>query len=782
MRSRIKKQVGLLVIVLLLTQACVLDHSIPVSCDVAHLIAAIDTANADPAHDTLELASNCVYLLTEVETTVTHTFDGSTFEYGDVGLPPITTPITINGNNATISRALDAPYFRIFHILGSGSLTLNYLTVENGYADATSGENLSVFPGSGGAIYNDGALLTINHSNLRFNTAQYYGGAIFTCRNATTYLDDTLLSDNSAAATGGGISIYHGGLLSVERSQIINNDAGTNGGGIAAGYGAELIIRISEISFNHAGRQGGGIFKIAGADRLPTTISGSTFQGNTAEWSGGGIYIRGTALSIAGSLFLENQAAEYGGGLSFENSSTESVSIRSTTFEKNTARMDGGGIHFWGELLNISYSAFNSNSAENGGAIHNGQGALPTSSIRPDSTMIIQRSDLTHNSADTDGGGIFNSGTLTVGICVLASNSASSLGGGIHNLGELIVQASTFEKNEAGEDGGGLSTYRIATVTESTFVRNSARRGGGLASISGDTVLTNDTFSENTALEMGGGIFNLGNAPTEPAFEGTMAVSYLTVAYNRASTGGGIATSGGMLKISSSIVAHSLAGADCYTHGDDFLAVAENLATDASCPGFTLKIDPLLKPLGDYGGPTQTHALAEDSPAIDAAPLCMTNAGVVLTLDQPGQPRPMGLFCDLGAYEFSTTLVPPTAPSIRLETDANCRAGTSPQFPVLAYLSQGQELPLLGINSSRTWYLVRPPGQEVTCWVWAQLGVLLGDLNGLEVVPDPAFLPPTQVVMNCGDYTNRDACENQSKCVWYIPPPSAFKPAICIDK
>jgi hypothetical protein len=51
-------------------------------------------------------------------------------------------------------------------------------------------------------------------------------------------------------------------------------------------------------------------------------------------------------------------------------------------------------------------------------------------------------------------------------------------------------------------------------------------------------------------------------------------------------------------------------------------------------------------PLGWYGGPTQTHALAEDSPAINAGD--NTNAPPT---DQRGQPRIVGGTIDIGSYE-----------------------------------------------------------------------------------------------------------------------------------
>jgi hypothetical protein len=72
--------------------------------------------------------------------------------------------------------------------------------------------------------------------------------------------------------------------------------------------------------------------------------------------------------------------------------------------------------------------------------------------------------------------------------------------------------------------------------------------------------------------------------------------------------------------------------------------------------------DPKLGPLADLGGPTPTHALRFDSPAIDAG-----NSGG-LTTDQRGFPRPIddpnipnaqgGDGSDIGAYE--------TDPSLRL--------------------------------------------------------------------------------------------------------------------
>ncbi len=59
--------------------------------------------------------------------------------------------------------------------------------------------------------------------------------------------------------------------------------------------------------------------------------------------------------------------------------------------------------------------------------------------------------------------------------------------------------------------------------------------------------------------------------------------------------------------------------------------------------------NPRLGPLADNGGPTETHALLDFSPAIDAGGdiTCADVGGV----DQRNVPRPQGAGCDIGAYE-----------------------------------------------------------------------------------------------------------------------------------
>jgi len=798
-------------LLLVISLACDIFSS-TVACNVPDLIDAINDANADSGASTLELSAGCTYTLTAVDNSALFYSMGSEFYYGDNGLPMITTPITINGNGATIIRDSGAPDFRIFYITETGSLTINDLTLQNGIAD----EPGSAFPSSGGAIYVDKGILETNNATMRDNTASFHGGAIFVWGGTTTTLNGSII-DNNTAPHGGGIFIYSsGGLLTINDSEVTHNSATTAGGGISLEYGAELEIHNSLIAYNHANRHGGGIFKDAGSQRLPTTISGTEFRENTADWSGGAVFIWRTPLTISGCQFIENQADEYGGGLGYQNNAAEIVQISGTTFDGNTAVWDGGAIHFSGELMTLNKCHLQKNNAVNGGAIHNGPADDSKYIIRADTTVSVTGTTFEENNADEEGGGIFNEGTLGCGEsffngntaktngggiansgelevvgcsfdknnaflnggaihntnqseirvsdftqnsaeeggafyndgktiitqCTLTGNEATTLGGGIHNTGEVTVTDCTFEKNNAAADGGGLNTYDQAVVNGCTFVSNNALRGGGLASIGGMTTLTNDTFSDNTAKDSGGAIFNMGALVGDTSSGGEMQANHITVTLNNAPSGGGIATSGGYMKTKNTIIALNPSGGDCRTDAAEFSGAGENLDSDDSCPDFTLKEDPKLDVLANYGGPTLTHALTADSPAIDAAADCLSLSGAAVTTDQRGLPRPGGAACDLGAYEDQTGKPVKAAEPCTFTAlvNLNCRLGPDNMlYPVVDSLKAGQSALVVGQSWDKVFAYVEGPINQVVCAVpaTAKYGTLSGDCEEIPVMAAP---------------------------------------------
>jgi CSLREA domain-containing protein len=216
-----------------------------------------------------------------------------------------------------------------------------------------------------------------------------------------------------------------------------------------------------------------------------------------------------------------------------------------------------------------------------------------------------------------DGGAIAGGGTLTVRRCLVA-NSQAEAGGGILWFGTVTVDQCTIAGNRAFSLSGGgvVINAGLVTITNSTLTGNAAPAGfgGGALLVNVGLSLDNDTIAGNQA-GAGGGLFLL---------------------------------AGGQL--ANTIVAGNQGG-DCQIivgPTSDHSLDSDNSCglTDAgSLPG----VNPLLGPLANNGGPTDTQALLAGSPAIDAG-----DTATCLPTDQRGVTRPQGPACDIGAYEVET--------------------------------------------------------------------------------------------------------------------------------
>jgi len=250
--------------------------------------------------------------------------------------------------------------------------------------------------------------------------------------------------------------------------------------------------------------------------------------------------------------------------------------------------------------------------------------------------VVVVVSDVTvanGNSTGGNGGGIYNAGTLTINRCTLASNRTAGNGGGISNSGTATVNSSTFYDNEANLNGGGVyNEVGTLVVNNSTFSGNRASEGAF------------DNYG-------GGGICNM--EEFEPA---ELTVNNSTITGNSARWGGGISNFDGTLNVKNTIVAGNTvhaggAGPNC--NSSSTITTSYNLESGTDC-GFTgtgdlQSADADLGSLQDNSGPTWTHALSADSPAINAGS-CTDIAGNPVTTDQRGVLRISP--CDIGAYEY----------------------------------------------------------------------------------------------------------------------------------
>jgi hypothetical protein len=252
----------------------------------------------------------------------------------------------------------------------------------------------------------------------------------------------------------------------------------------------------------------------------------------------------------------------------------------------------------------------------------------------------------------TQGGGINNSGALTVSNSTISGNTASvndgsAQGSGIFNNGTLTVNSSTISGNSVtaiGTSGTlaafGAGIYNTGTlnVTNSTIAGNSATATGtGCIDIEG---------CSSTAF--GGGIWNdsiltlVNTTITGNSVSGTEVAGQFGSA-----GGGGIYQVGSSASLANTIVSDNTGATD----PDIFGAYTDNLGNlvGSTTPG--------LAPLGNYGGATQTVLPLPGSPAIcngtlaNAASLSADQRGFARTTTYTG----IGACVDAGAVQTGYT-------------------------------------------------------------------------------------------------------------------------------
>jgi hypothetical protein len=235
--------------------------------------------------------------------------------------------------------------------------------------------------------------------------------------------------------------------------------------------------------------------------------------------------------------------------------------------------------------------------------------------------------------------------TATINGVTISDGHVSGNGGGIANFGTLLLTNDTIAGNSANSGGGLFSDSAALTVTGDTFDGNSATIYGGGIFADGVSAMTNSTLTANSA-EEGGGIF----------VDGGATVTNCTIAANSAAAYGG----GGLwsyftnsVTVINTIVADNSAGGS--TYGVNLGGSSLTSASTNDLDSYGVGVNPLLAPLRNYGGPTETMALLPGSPAIDAG----TNGTGIPATDQRGLGRVGAV--DIGAFESrGFTLTPVT--------------------------------------------------------------------------------------------------------------------------
>ena len=549
------------------------------------------------------------------------------------------------------------------------TVTLKNLTLTGGGGTGLYGS------GAGGAIRDNGGTLTLERCTLSDNSASS-GGAINSGGTLTlTTLTHCTLSGNSAG-NGGAIHCPFG-TLTLSNSIVAGNTATNRGPDIfGIGFtitptGVNLIGNLADTALTAGptvivaapllaplGNYGGPTQTMPPLPGSPAidAAAGSTAttdqRGFARPQDGDG---NGNALADIGAVErsappVVTTTADSGPGSlrqAIDGAAIE-PGMETITFAPGFT----GSIMLGSEIVIGSDVHINAGSIASGVTINGGPGTNRIFTVNSGTTVTLQNLALTGGNGSGGGGGaILNNGTLSLTQCLLFGNSGT-FAGAIENNSTLTLTDCALTGNSATSFGAGaIDNSSSLTLLRCTFSGNTGNTFGGAIhhNTAGSTLsLTHCTFSGNTATTAGGGAIFM-NA-------GTATLTHCTLAGNTASSGdggGAIRQSGGTLTLTHSIVAANTAGtnADIRCTAGTTTATGVNLIGNLTgsnlTEGTTVLVGaPLLAPLGNYGGPTQTMALLPGSPARNAA------TGSSITTDQRGFPI-VGV-PDIGAYEAGT--------------------------------------------------------------------------------------------------------------------------------
>lgn len=625
---------------------------------------------------------------------------------------------TLSGN--TVSGGFGGAMIRY-----GGSTTLSNCTISgNNAGDASS-------PGDGAGLDFEAGSTTLSNCTITGNTGHpfgstsSYGGGIYINGGSTCTLDNTLVADNSAP---NGPDIF--GSATSAGHNLIGQSDGSSGfsngaqGDLVGTTASPVFPRIGPLAANGGPTQTHAL--LAGSPAInagQTTLA--TDQRSFARDSSPdiGSFEFGVApITQNGPDFVVNSADDHNDGACTSTDCTLREAVQAANANPDKSAISFGGFVFASaQTIVLSGTQLNLNSDIS----LQGPGARM---LTVKGGLIVAGSTTSSLSGLTlaNGSGITNGGTLAVNSCALSGNQNTD-GGAISNNGTLTLNNSTFSGN---------------------FVSSSFGRGGAIYN-PGTLTVNNSTFSGNSSNGAGGALFN----------EGTATINNSTFSGNSAKVGGGIDAGSGSLILNNSIVANNTAvvtGANILgpVNGGDY-----NLVPDGrSLPG-THNItgqDPKLGTLANNGGPTDTFAIAFNSPARSAGDPAFAGTG---QFDQRGSgyPRVSGGRVDIGAFEFQNHAPVLGDASFTFAQNQPVNgarlAGTDADGDSLTYSVTGGTLPdgiTLGRDGTFSGTPTRPAGVTV------QVTVSDGQ-GGTTVANVSVFVPesPSLVVNDTGDSSTR---------------------------
>jgi hypothetical protein len=342
------------------------------------------------------------------------------------------------------------------------------------------------------------------------------------------------------------------------------------------------------------------------------------------------------------------------------------VSIMDLTVANGwTSLSPGGGIYEAGGTLTLDRVAVSGNEADGGPAAGGGLYVAG-------GTLTLEHSTVSSNLAVGSTG-------YYADACygISAGDGYQGEGGGLFVAGGTVsIDNSTFSANEArGGDGGAGGYCPDAPSPWNSHVpggNGGPAAGGGIRVAAGAVEVHHSTFSGNRATGGLGGYDDIyGFGPSGVGVGGGISNASLLNARNTIVAGNSADLSydfdGALTSLGHNLIGNTTGGSG-YAASD------------------LQNVNPLLGPLQNNGGPTQTMALLAGSPAIDAG----DNTGAP-AFDQrgPGFARIVNGIIDIGAFEVQTPTTPQASSFTVSGFPSSTMAGVAGSFTITAKNTDG---------------------------------------------------------------------------------------------
>ena len=448
-------------------------------------------------------------------------YGGAVYVDGDSGHTNVTN-VTFDRNNAAVDGGA-------INLIASG-VRLNDTRFYNNTAQRNGGAVYVGGVGTTNVVYNSGFVDNkanshggaidwrasageIMNTNFQRNSAEYGGAIYLNGISSGSKISRVYFGQNTATKNGGAIDC-NATLMNLTHTKFVSNRADEYGAALCreseatGGFGVN-----NTFDKNHAGISGAAL---AWLDVDNIKINNYTFTNNTADYSGGAIYVSAGSdnCKVYNSTFEDNYISNAidgrGGAIDWVGNNG---GVENTTFTRCIS-VNAGGIYVGEEshnmyIQNVSFTSCES--LTNGGAIV----------IAGDNVKIVN-SNFTSSVARDNGGAIAglssDNGNITdcifkynvVGGHIDPQGNIYGEGGAIYweNSKNLTMYNNAFETNAARLSGGSISANNVSdSVIDKmkTHDETAFTDGGSIAWINSDNVTIKNGFFNDSGSNYKGG-------------------------------------------------------------------------------------------------------------------------------------------------------------------------------------------------------------------------------------------------------------------------------------